>query len=113
MSTARSLMAMRKCDNQIMSETIARTSLRDRGQVTLPVAVRQHLHVSPGDELEFDVDEETGRVFVRGLKTISADQSWFWTEEWQKRETEASRDYAEGRTRVYRSGEEFLAELEQ
>lgn len=104
---------MRKCDNRIMSETIARTSLRDRGQVTLPTAVRQRLHVGPGDELEFDVEEETGRVYLRGLKKIAADQAWFWTAEWQEREAEASRDYAEGRTRVYRSGEDFLAALEQ
>lgn len=103
---------MRKCDNRIMSEVIARTSLRDRGQVTLPNAVRQRLHVGPGDELEFDVDEETGRVYMRGLKTIAADQAWFWTEQWQEREAEASRDYAEGHTRVYRSGEDFLAAVE-
>jgi bifunctional DNA-binding transcriptional regulator/antitoxin component of YhaV-PrlF toxin-antitoxin module len=96
-----------------MSETIARTSLRDRGQVTLPTAVRQRLHVEPGDELEFGIEETTGRIYVRGLKTIAADQAWFWTEEWQQREAEASRDYAEGRTQVYRSGEEFLAALEQ
>lgn len=95
-----------------MSDIIARTSLRDRGQVTLPNAVRERLHVVPGDELEFDVEEETGRVYLRGLKTIAADQAWFWTEEWQEREAAASRDDAEGHTRVYRSGEEFLATLE-
>ena len=96
-----------------MSETIARTSLRDRGQITLPNAVRQRLHVAPGDELEFEIEEDSGRVYVRGLKTIAADQAWFWTDEWQGREAEASRDYAEGHTRTYRSGEEFLAALEQ
>ena len=40
-----------------------------------------------------------------------ADQSWFWTEEWQARYREAKQDLAEGRFRDFDDIEALLAEL--
>ncbi len=34
-----------------------------KGQITLPKKIRDHLHVKPGDQLDFSVDEE-GVVLV-------------------------------------------------
>lgn len=95
-----------------MTELLARATLRDKAQVTLPADVREALHVEAGDELEFAVDPATGVVTVSGLKTIRADQSWFWTVDWQKREAQASADYEAGRTEVFATAEEFLASLD-
>ena len=39
------------------------------------------------------------------------DQSWFWTEEWQKRYREAKADLEEGRFRDFDDVEDLLAEL--
>jgi antitoxin PrlF len=94
-----------------MAELLARATLRDKAQVTLPADVRAALHVEPGDELQFAVDAKTGIVTVSGLKTIRADQAWFWDVEWQAGEAEASADLAAGRSEVFRSAEEFLESL--
>ncbi len=39
------------------------------------------------------------------------DQSWFWTDEWQKRHREAKNDLAAGRFREFDDVEDLLAEL--
>jgi len=39
------------------------------------------------------------------------DQSWFWTEEWQKRYEEAMADLAEGRFRDFDEVEDLLTDL--
>lgn len=95
-----------------MTEVLVRATMREKAQVTFPAAVREALHIEPGDDVEFKVDVATGVVTVSGLKAIPADQAWFWSKEWQRREAEATADYAEGRTDVFRSGEDFLASLD-
>jgi hypothetical protein len=40
------------------------------------------LHVPEGDEVEFTRHDD-GTVTLRGLKTIPADQAWFWSPQWQ------------------------------
>jgi AbrB family looped-hinge helix DNA binding protein len=95
-----------------MTEVLARATLREKAQVTFPAEVRDALHIEPGDDIEFRVDVVTGVVTVTGLKVIPAEQAWFWTEEWQRREAEAAADYAEGRTDLFESGEDFLASLD-
>ena len=94
-----------------MPKVLARTTLREKAQVTLPSAVRAALHIDSGDDIEFTVDA-SGKVYVQGLKTVPADQAWFWTTEWQQREAEASADYAAGQTTIYTDGAEFLASLD-
>ncbi len=41
-----------------------RTTVTSKGQVTIPLAVREYLAVSPGDQVDFQV-EEGGVVRVR------------------------------------------------
>ncbi|CAI4030447.1 SpoVT-AbrB domain-containing protein [Nitrospira tepida] len=43
---------------------MATATLTSKGQTTIPKEVRDHLHVSPGDKLDFLIDAE-GRVVVR------------------------------------------------
>lgn len=88
---------------------MTRATVRERGQVTLPPEVRAALHVEPGDELVFEMTD-TG-VLVRGMKMIPAEQAWFWTDEWQRGEREASRDLAKGRTRPHADAEEMFRAL--
>ena len=83
--------------------------VRPKGQITLPDAVRKAARLSEGDYLEVSVEE--GTIIMRPKKLIDADQAWFWTEEWQKGEREASEDIARGRVRRSTSGEEFIESL--
>jgi AbrB family looped-hinge helix DNA binding protein len=87
------------------------STLRDRGQVTLPNEVRNALHIEPGDEVEFVV-LESGDVVMRGMKMIPADQAWFWTESWQRGEREAEADIAADRLETFKDAESFLTHID-
>jgi AbrB family looped-hinge helix DNA binding protein len=83
--------------------------VRPKGQITLPDAIRKAARLSEGDYLEVSV--EAGTIVMRPKKLIDADQAWFWTDEWQKGEREASRDIARGRVRRGATGDEFIDTL--
>jgi AbrB family looped-hinge helix DNA binding protein len=90
---------------------MTRTTLRQKGQITLPAEVREALHVEDGDEIEFEVTED-GQVLMRGLKMIPADQAWFWTSEWQAGEREASVQAGRGIVTTYQNSDDFLRSFE-
>ena len=83
--------------------------VRPKGQITLPDAVRKAARLSEGDYLEVSVED--GTIIMRPKTLIDADQAWFWTENWQKGEREASEDIARGRVRRSTSGDEFIESL--
>lgn len=87
-------------------------SLQRRGVVTLPNDVRQRLHLDePGAQLEI-IEDDDGRLVIRGALPVNADQRWFWTERWQTMEREADLDVAAGRVTASDNVEDFLAELD-
>jgi AbrB family looped-hinge helix DNA binding protein len=61
-----------------------------QGQIRIPKKVMNALKIVPGDYVEVDV--ESGHVVLKPRKLIDPYQGWYWTEEWQKQETEAQRD---------------------
>jgi hypothetical protein len=85
--------------------------LRAKNQLTLPREFGDILQVTPGDRIEFAVNA-AGDVVVRGLKTIPADQAWFWSPQWQAGEQRASADIAAGRLVTFHSIEEMDAWLD-
>ena len=85
--------------------------LRPRNQLTLPPEIRRALHIEVGDRVDFQVTDD-GDVMVRGLKSIPADQAWFWTPEWQEGERQADADLAAGRFHRFHSEEEMDAWLD-
>jgi AbrB family looped-hinge helix DNA binding protein len=86
-----------------------RAVVRSRGQITLPREIREALHVEEGDDVAFVV--EAGQVTMRGLKSVPAEQSWFWTDSWQAGEREASEQVAAGEGTVFDNGDAFLDSL--
>lgn len=87
-----------------------RAQLREKNQLTLPREVRNALHIDAGDDVDF-VLVAPGVVQMVGLKTIPADQAWFWEAEWQAGEREASEELAHGEGTVYGSAEEMFSAL--
>jgi antitoxin PrlF len=85
---------------------MALTKVRPKGQITLPDGVRKAVRLAEGDYLEVSV--ERGAIVMRPKKLIDADQAWFWSDDWQRGEREASDDIARGRTRRSESGDAFL-----
>jgi AbrB family looped-hinge helix DNA binding protein len=88
---------------------MVRAVVRARGQITLPREVREALHVDEGDDIAFVV--EGGHVTMRGLKSIPADQAWFWSDDWQAGEREASGQLARAEGSVFEDGPAFLDSL--
>lgn len=86
-----------------------KTTLRAKGQVTLPDEIRKAAHLEEGDPLEVEMTSEG--ILLRPLKAIDASQVWFWTPEWQAGEREASAQLAGGRGKRYPSGQTFLRDL--
>jgi AbrB family looped-hinge helix DNA binding protein len=92
-----------------MIDLVARTTLRARGQLTLPEEVRAAAHLEEGDLLDAELTSEG--ILLRPQKIIDSTQAWFWTPDWQAGEREAEADRAAGRAETFASEEEFLAAL--
>jgi antitoxin PrlF len=88
---------------------VPRTTLRAKGQLTLPEEIRASARLEEGDLLEAEVTEEG--ILLRPQKVIDATQAWFWTAEWQRGEREADADLAAGRGEVFDTAEDFLDAL--
>ncbi|GAB6986622.1 hypothetical protein [Nocardioides pyridinolyticus] len=83
-----------------------------RGVIALPADLRQRLHLDePGAQLEI-TERSDGVVELRPALPVPADQAWFWTEQWQKREREVDAHVAAGRVLVHETGEDFFAHLD-
>lgn len=88
-------------------------SIQKRGLVALPPETRRRLSLDePGAQVRI-VERDDGVIELHPLVAIPADQAWFWTERWQRMEREADADIAAGRTKVFDTAEEFLAELDR
>ena len=88
---------------------MTRTTLRGRGQLTLPDSIRRAARLEEGDTIEVEITMDG--ILLRPLKTIDATQAWFWTGAWQEGEREAEAAIARGDTEVFGSGEEMLDAL--
>lgn len=84
--------------------------IRKKGQATLPKEVQTALHVKEGDRIRFNIGED-GEVTAEGIVEIPADQSWFWTPEWQAGEREADEQIAAGGGKVFHDLDEMFEHL--
>ena len=90
---------------------MAATRVRAKGQVTIPREIRERAQLEEGDPVEVEMVPEG--ILLRPQKVIDASQAWFWSPAWQEGEREASRDIAERRVDVAKSGEDFLESLDE
>jgi AbrB family looped-hinge helix DNA binding protein len=87
------------------------TRLTSGGQITLPKKIRDKTNIQPGDFVEVNLDKE-GRIVLIPKKLVDADQSYFWTEEWQKGERKADEDIKSGRVKKFKSSADAVKYLE-
>ena len=85
--------------------------IRRNFQITLPVAIRKRLHLNIGDILETRLQE--GKIIIVPKKTIDAEQSWFWSKEWQDAEKESEADLRVGRVKKFKNVEELIKDLDK
>jgi len=84
--------------------------VREKGQITLPLYMRKKLHLEQGDLVLAKIVDNT--VVLIPQDTIDKDQTWFWTERWQKLEAEADIDIQKGKIKSLDSVEELFHEIE-
>lgn len=94
---------------QLYDCRMLRTTLRAKGQLTLPEEIRAAAHLKEGDLLEAELTEDG--ILLRPQKVIDATQAWFWTPEWQAGEREADAQEAAGLGETFESGEAFVGAL--
>jgi antitoxin PrlF len=85
---------------------MARTTLRAKGQLTLPDEIRQAAHLEEGDLLDAEITEDG--ILLRPRKVIDSTQAWFWTPTWQAGERKADLDRAAGHVETFGSGEALV-----
>lgn len=88
---------------------MTRTTLRAKGQLTLPDEIRRAARLEEGDLLDAELTPDG--ILLRPQKLIDATQAWFWTPEWQAGEREADADRAAGTIQTFESGEELIGAL--
>ena len=88
---------------------MARTTLRARGQLTLPEQIRQAARLEEGDLLEAELTPEG--ILLRPQKLIDATQAWFWSPEWQAGESEVDSQKVSGRGQRFASSEQLVEAL--
>jgi AbrB family looped-hinge helix DNA binding protein len=88
-------------------------AVQARGTVALPADLRRRLHLDePGAQIEI-TEQDDGRIELRPVLPVPAEQAWFWTERWQRMEREVDEDIAAGREVTYDSADEFLDYLDK
>ena len=87
-------------------------TVQARGTVALPADLRRRLHLDRADAQVQLIEHEDGRLELRPIVTVPADQAWFWTERWQAMEREADADIAAGRVTIVEGADELIDHLD-
>jgi len=85
--------------------------VREKGQITLPLYMRKKLGLEQGDLVLVKIVDNT--VVLIPQETIDKDQTWFWSDRWQKKEAEAEEDIKKGRVKGFDSVEELFDDIEK
>ena len=86
-------------------------TVQARGVIAIPSAIRRQFGLDrPGAQVE--VIERDGEIILRPHVPVPSDQTWFWTERWQKMERDADENIAAGKVVSFDDVDEFLADLD-
>ena len=86
------------------------TTVRNKGQVTIPADIRRATGLEEGDPVEVEVVE--GGILLRPQKVIDATQAWFWSSAWQKSIRRSVEQIEAGKGVVSDDDETFLTALD-
>lgn len=87
------------------------TTIRVGGkrQITLPQEAARRFGIGTGDELEARILDD--RIELRPMVSVPKSQAWFWTPEWQAKESEAESARQAGDYRQFGSAKKLIAGL--
>ena len=85
--------------------------VREKGQITLPLYMREKLSMKKGDLILAKIVNNT--VVLIPQEAVDMNQAWFWQERWQILEAEAESDIQMGRVKTFSSVEDLYDEIEK
>jgi antitoxin PrlF len=85
------------------------TTIRSKGQLTIPAEIREAVHLEEGDPVDVEVVEEG--ILLRPRKVIDSTQAWFWTPAWQESIRRSTEQLLGGEGDVF-DGKAFVSALE-
>ena len=87
------------------------STIRGKGQLTIPAEIRRSAHLDAGDLVEFEVVAEG--ILMKPRKVIDATQAWFWEPTWQAMEREVDDHVARSEIIVSDGPDEFFEDLDR
>ena len=88
-------------------------TVQQRGLLALPKRLRTRFGLDrPGAQVEV-IERDDGVIELHPLVAVPAEQSWFWTERWQRMEREVDEHVDQGETTTFESSDDFLSSLEK
>ena len=70
-----------------------------RGIITIPASLRKAVDIQPGDVVVIEASEGGGELTIHPQLTVDKSQAWFWSEGWQKDESDVERDISTGKVK--------------
>ena len=64
-------------------------------QITIPQNLRKLIRLAEGDYVEMEIKD--GALMLKPVKVVHPDQEYFFTKEWQEKESAADQDLAQGK----------------
>ena len=93
-----------------MAQIIGNIMVQKRGIVSLGL-LKEHMPLNDGDIFQVQIEDD--KVILVPMKLVPAEQSWFWTKEWQEGEKEAEEDKAAGKVKSFDNVEDLLEDLDK
>lgn len=83
-------------------KNIESVKINKNGQISIPAAVRKLLHLSPGDNVGFEIQKD-GNVMLRPIAFVDRRDTWFYTPEVRKAIREAEQELESGTGQEFKS----------
>ena len=93
-----------------MAQVIGNIMVQKRGIVSLGL-LKEHMPINDGDIFQVQIEDD--KVILIPMKLVPAEQSWFWTKEWQEGEKEVEEDKADGKVKSFDNVEDLLEDLDK
>lgn len=75
-------------------------------------SVARQIGLKEGDYVKIEVDKQNKELKISPVDWHEKDQSYFWTEAWQKKMQKSMEDLEEGRVKAYSNMDDLIKELE-
>ncbi|MBU3179180.1 AbrB/MazE/SpoVT family DNA-binding domain-containing protein [Clostridium estertheticum] len=86
------------------------TQIREKSQITIPKDLIKKLNLKIGDNI--DINIENDKIVIKPVVIIPKAQAWFWSKEWQQRESQAEKDIENGQVEKFNSTQELFEDLD-